>query len=112
VSKYLNIEQVRNVNSTLKNDLTNIADNLGETRSGFLRKKIREKMAKYPDIFKDELIENTKSNITVSGLSSEAKSQLKITSKNLGVKKNSFIIFLLNEIASDYSSEMKKPRID
>lgn len=112
MSDYLKKGRIVNVNSTLKEDLSNIAKNLGETKSAFLRKKIREKMAKYPDEFKNVKIVTGKSAITVTGISNDLKNQIEITAGNLGPSTNAFMLFMLNEIASDYPESMKQPRID
>ncbi len=107
-----NWQHIRNLPDKAKNELDNIAANIGISRTQFLRKKLREKIAEYPELLKTETPEKKRHDIILKEFPQDLRKNIANISGNIGATGNSFLLMLLYEILQETSSEYKKPRKD
>lgn len=99
-------KRVTAVPSELNQDLVNIAQNTGITKSQFLRKEIR---AELNDMEPRYLIKGDEVTLFLCGVNPSLNSKINAIAKDMGVAPSSLLKMILYKIANKYPENMKKP---
>ena len=111
--KYLeNLGRITGVNKTVDENLRNIAKNIGISKSELIRKKIRERLAEFPDELKIPNKKSKTATIDITELTEKIRQEISAIASNKGVSPNALWKFLLFEIAESFPEKMKRPYVD
>lgn len=107
----MKIIQVYNIDKKLNKQLNCIAKNNGETKTDFLRPKIKTFIESFPDELKIEKTDSEFTTLYITGISNKHKEQLDNISKNLNTTTSCLLRNELQRIA-DKTPEFLKSNLD